>query len=344
MKILYKLTNLYLKISKYLRYSYKESNRSALKENLAPLDPKRNIRRSVYFLVLGLAGFILWASLAPIDEGVVASGSVVLDGRRKIVQHYSGGIIKSIYVKEGDFVKQNQLIIQLDDTKENYELQSVKGQISTTQLQIKYFNNIQEEISPLVEEGFYTKNKFLETEKQISELKINLISLNNRYAVVFNELQRTKIVSPSSGKLMGLAFSTLGAIIPPGGKIADIIPTEDRLVIEALIEPHLIDKLHHGLDVEVRFSSLRKKITPIVLGKVDWISGDTFNSNEKNNSNGFYLTKVRISEEELSNKLPGEELKPGMPVEVIIKTGERTLTQYFLKPIIDKIAISLKEY
>ena len=92
-------------------------------ELVLPSDTRRPIKIGLWTLGIGFGGFLLWAGLAPLDEGVPTQGMVTIDTKRKAVQHQTGGIVKQVFVKEGQFVKSEDPLIRLDDalTLANFE-------------------------------------------------------------------------------------------------------------------------------------------------------------------------------------------------------------------------------
>lgn len=131
----------------------------------------------------------------------------------------------------------------------------------------------------------------------------------------------------------------------PGAKLLELVPDEERLVVEAQILPHLIDRVVPGLFAEVRFSHTKSRRTPVILGQVEWVSADKFQNPQDTNpmsQAGYYTARVIVSADELK-KLPDVQVRPGMIADVIVQTGQRTFMNYLFKPLADGIAISMKE-
>jgi epimerase transport system membrane fusion protein len=139
---------------------------------------------------------------------------------------------------------------------------------------------------------------------------------------------------------MGLSMHTLGGVILAGNPILDIVPQKEELVIDAQVSPMDIDRISIGLIAEVRFSAFNQALTPATEGKVIGLSADRI-VNEKDGSS-YYKAQVELTPESLQ-KLSNFELVPGMPVEVMIKTGERTVVEYLMQPITDIFARSFRE-
>lgn len=308
-----------------------------------PTDPKRPLRVGLWVLILGFGGFLLWAALAPLGEGVPANGSVTLDNRRKTIQHLSGGVVKQILVKEGQSVKEGEILMLMDDSVPLANKSSAESELKAINAQISFLEKILTDLSPMIEEGYYPRNRFIEFEKQLTEARAKQAGQRDRLSAAKLELNRAVVVAPSSGKVMGLALTTEGGVINPGGRLLDLVPDDERLVVEAQIQPHLIDKVVPGLEAEVRFSAFNLRSTPITVGTVEWVSGDRFqNQQDQINPAGFYLARLVVTAEEVK-KIGNVKLRPGMPVEVIFKTGQRTFFEYLIKPLTDRMATSLRE-
>jgi len=133
---------------------------------------------------------------------------------------------------------------------------------------------------------------------------------------------------------------TVGGVINPGERLMDIVPEKEALIIDTNIPTNLIDKIHVGLLVDVRFTALNQKITPIVDGEIMTVSADSFV--DQRTGAPFYTARVKVPEAGMK-KLNNQRVQPGMPVDVIVKTGERTMMEYLMKPLTDRMARSMKE-
>ena len=308
-----------------------------------PTDAKRPLRIGLWVLLIGFGGFLLWAALAPLGEGVPAQASVAIDNRRKTVQHLTGGVVKRILVKEGQSVKEGEILILMDDSVPLANKSSAEAELKAVDAQVVFLEKILTDIRPMIDEGYFPRNRFNEYEKQLAEAKARQSGLRDRVAATKLELSRAVVLAPSSGRVMGLALTTEGGVINPGGRLLDLVPDNERLVVEAQIQPHLIDKVVPGLEVEVRFSAFNLRSTPITVGVVEWVSADRFQTQQDPmNPAGFYLARLVVSAEEIK-KIGDVSLRPGMPAEVVFKTGQRTFFQYLIKPLTDRMATSLRE-
>ena len=429
-------------------------------ELILPSDTSQPARVGLWVLAIGFGGFLLWTGLAPLDEGVPTQGVVTIDTKRKDVQHMTGGLVREVFVKEGQYVKKDEPLIRLDDASvsANFEavrqhyftLRAMEGRLAAEQAgqdritfhpdllgqndaQLKQtLNNqqqlfqsrrmalqadqqaidesikgqqaaiqgyegmlkarssqsefIQEELKgvrDLVKEGYAPRNKQLELERMaaeamgsmadvqanilrarsaIAEMKMRAIQRTqeyrkevdntladvhsqvqadeDKYKAVKEELARTVIRAPAEGQVVGLAVQTVGGVIGSGQKLMEIVPQDERLILETRVPPHMIDRIHPGLETDVRFSSFAHSPALVVQGKVESVSSDLITDPRTNQS--YYLGRVSITPEGMK-ELGKRQMQAGMPAEVVIKTGERTVLTYLLHPFLKRMAASLKE-
>lgn len=175
---------------------------------------------------------------------------------------------------------------------------------------------------------------------QLSETQSKLFDLRERERALQDRVERTLIRAPESGMVLGLSIHTLGGVIKPGETILDIVPEAADLVVEAQVSPIDIDRVTTGKTAEVRFSSFNSSTTPVVAGTVTHISADRLTNTETGMP--YYLARVELPEES-RRQLGNLILVPGMPAEVLINTGERTLLAYLLKPARNAFARSFIE-
>ncbi len=424
-------------------------------------DMGRTARIGLWALGLGFGGFLLWAGLAPLDEGVPGAGAVTIDTKSKAVQHLTGGIVKEVLVKEGDRVKEGQLLVRLDAAvaRANFEaarqrylgLSAMQSRLMAEQrgdakiafgsevqeasqdLQIRQVMLTQEQLfvsrrtalradlqamdesiqgqegliqayesmlinrkdqqgmiaeelkntSELVKEGYAPRNRQLELQRMVAEVGSGIAELQGntirakrsisevrqraisrqqeyrkevesqladvgrevrgdleKFNATRDDLMRIEIKSPADGQVVGLAFQTVGGVIGPGQKLMDVVPEGQALLIEARVAPHLIDRVHQGLPVDVRFSSFAHTPQLVVEGNVVSISADLLV--DQHTGAGYYLARIGVTADGYK-KLGKRQLQPGMPAEVIFRTGERSMLTYLLSPLTKRLAASMKE-
>lgn len=170
-----------------------------------------------------------------------------------------------------------------------------------------------------------------ETEAQYARLQGQLFELNN-----------VEVKAPADGTVVDLAVFTEGGVVPPGFKMMDIVPSGDALIVEGQLPVNLVDKVHPGLPVELMFSAFNANKTPHIEGEVVRVSADRLV--DEKNGNPYYKVRVRVTSEG-ARKIAVHKLDiiPGMPVDLFVKTGERTMMSYLIKPIIDRAHSALSE-
>lgn len=427
----------------------------------AAADARRIGRVGLWALIIGFGGFLAWASLAPLDEGVPGAGVVAIDTKRKAVQHLSGGIIKEVLVREGQEVKEGQLLMRLDEavTRANFEgsrqrylglramqarllaeqsgaasirfhpdlekeagdplirqqmmnqeqlfltrrsllrsdlqsieesiqgqqglIESYNGMMSNRRSQLALLNEELGQLRGLVKEGYAPRNRQLELERMVAEVSSGIADLQGntvraqrsigelrqraisrqqdnrrevetmladvsrevlaeeqKFRAMANDMERVDIKAPASGQVVGLAAQTVGGVVQPGQKIMDIVPAGEPLLLEVRVAPHLIDRVHSQMPVDVRFSSFAHSPQLVVEGQVVSVSGDLLVDQQTGVS--YYLARVQVTPDGLT-ALGKRNLQPGMPVEVVFKTGERTLLTYLLHPLVKRMSAAMKE-
>ena len=178
--------------------------------------------------------------------------------------------------------------------------------------------------------------------QELAEVQATLFELHEKIHALTKTVERTVIRAPEPGKVLGLRVHTLGGVIAPGNPILEIVPQNETLLIEARVSPMDIDRVRAGQSAEVRFSVFKSKDLPRIEGQVTGLSADILTSED--GQNAYYLARVAVNTEGLDilarQKL---ELLPGMPAEVLINTGKRTLFQYLADPLSDSFSHALIE-
>jgi len=432
-----------------------------------PSGDDRRLRRLGLIIVLVIfGGFGTWAAVAPLSSAAHAPGVISVESYRKTVQHLEGGIVKTIEVRDGQFVEKDQVLLTMDDTQSRAQLEVLRGQYYVTlarearlvaqrdgagkvtyppdllkngndprvqeamrvqnqtfrarksaydgeiglytqqigQLEaraagqrsqrgsrerlVSSFKGELTDFEALVKEGYSERQKVRElerslaqsegqlgelqqsvaaTELQISETRLKILQLQKElqrevakelaevqgqlYEVreklqsVQDTFGRTVVRAPQAGTVLDLAVHTLGAVVRPGEKLMDIVPKDERLVVEARVAPIDIDRVQKGQSAEIRFSAFKMRDTPKVDGKLVALSADRLI--DKSDARGevpYYLARVEISPKGLEDLARQKlELVAGMPAEVLINTGERTLFGYLIDPIRNTVARSFIE-
>ena len=181
-----------------------------------------------------------------------------------------------------------------------------------------------------------------EVVEELSKVQTEISELREKTQWLTDTVQRTIIKSPDAGMILGLTVHTLGAVIPPGGHLLDIVPQQEKLIVEAQVSPMDIDRIHIGQQTEIRFSAFKSAKTLKINGKLITVSADLLSDEQKKTS--FYLGRVEVDKYGLEDLRKNDlVLVPGMPAEVLINTGDRTFFQYLMKPLSNIFARSFNE-
>ena len=425
-----------------------------------------------FFILLTWAlGFGTWAFLAPLASAVVASGSFVATGQNKQVQHFEGGIIREIMVKEGDVVDANQPLVRLDETAvksklrrltlQRYRLlatsarlkaeieasdkillppmlwkeaedpvvqfifqaqeaeftarrtsllgqesvlkkeiaglqEGIRGyesQVGSNKARLALFDEELRGKATLVDQQLIRKSEILAlrrseaglsgelgellgrigdakeriaraeqqivqlraaaTQKAIEELhraESELDDVTEQIRAAQDVVERTEVRSPVRGTVVKLNQYTVGGVIAPGGNILELLPSNDELIIEARVNPNEITHVRQGQHALVRLTALNQRLTPMIEGRVVYLSADTVpergprQSEEANARRDSFIVKVRLDEDDLHNKIESFRPSPGMPADIFIETGKRTFFNYLIRPVSDSLSRAFREH
>lgn len=426
-------------------------------------DPARPMRLGVLFLVFGLGGFLVWAGLAPLDEGVPAPGAIVIESQRKPIQHLTGGIVRKVHVAEAQEVDAGEVLLELDDSRLRAEFEKAKAeylgalariarlqaeqagapalvfppeltdrasadpQVSRNiRAQEQLFTSRREALRAelqsideamasqgsqraglqarlaglraqqgllaqqlvgsrdLAAEGYLPRNRLLEEERQaadfiaqitnleagmaandrnVSELRLrrqareadfrqrvdaelaeldrDLPVFAERLTAFELELARLRILAPVDGVVVGLQVQSVGAIIGPGSKIMDIVPSDERLVLDVQIPPQLVDRVKPGLVADIMFHAFQDAPQFYVEGRLVSVSADRLT--DPLTHQPYFLGRIEVLKESMAH-LEGRVLLPGMGADAVIKTGERSLLDYLARPLVRRLSTSMTEH
>ena len=204
------------------------------------------------------------------------------------------------------------------------EMAGLQVAISEARLQILQIENTnQQEIETSVVE---TQERLLETREQLAAVKDIMV--------------RTKILAPQSGKVIGLNVFTVGGVVPAGNPLMEIVPSNTEMVIEARLKPIDVDNVIAGMPARIRLSALKQRTTPELAGVVLDVSGDIVKDPATEET--YYSARISIPVSEIE-RVGNQIVVPGMPVEILIKAGERTAMEYLTDPIFDILRRAMKE-
>ena len=171
-----------------------------------------------------------------------------------------------------------------------------------------------------------------EVSDQLRAIEIQLNESEPRLASLRDQIERSRIRSPSTGQVVGLAVFTEGGVIQAGQLLMEIVPEEASQVIVARINPADIDNVRVGLETEVKFPGLRERDPPIIHGQVTRLSPDTFTDEVTGVSH--YRAEISVPPAEMERLgASAREIRPGFPVEVVVLLRKRTALSYLTEPL-----------
>lgn len=235
-------------------------------------------------------------------------------------------------LSQNGFVPRNR-VLELERT-----YTQLTGEISAETGNI---GRIQRQIAELEQRRIHRQQEYQkEVRQQLSDIKREVDSLSSRLSGQDFELANVEVKAPVDGIVVGMNVFTEGGVISPGFKLMDIVPSDDMLIITGQVPVHLIDRVHVDLPVDLIFSALNQKKTPNIPGTVTQVSADRLM--DERSGLPFYNIKAKVTPEGIK-KLTDQQIRAGMPVEIFIKTGERSLMSYLFKPILDRVHSALSE-
>ena len=411
------------------------------------------------FLTFGVLGS--WAAVAKLDSAVVAPATISLEGNRRVVQHFEGGIVEEIGIAEADVVEQGQVVLRLSavEARSNLEVFStrldvarlvearllaeraldesvvfpvdvaskttpavvavvadqkdlfegrrsilksqedilsarvgqIRVQIEGLELQKSAFERrianytemldrmrdgesrgliqgnvlsqredelieIEANLGQVISDIAQAQASIGETELQmlqltqeyreranteLEQIRAEISELQERSKVAQDVLDRTEIRAPGSGTIQNLKVHTVGSVIRPGEVLMELVPEDEQLIINARVSPIDKDNVAPGLATEVRFTAFKTKLTPIMLGEVETVSGDVITPDNPNEP-PYFLARITVDEADIPEEIK-DRLTAGMPADVIITTGERTVANFIVSPLLDAVRKSMIE-
>ncbi len=427
-----------------------------------PTNTKRAMILGFGLILATVGGFGVWASTVPIASAIVANGQVVVASQRTQVQHPTGGSVRSIKVEEGQYVKEGDVLLELDsgDAMERYtrgrdsyylalatecRLQAevlnleepkfskelldlaaknpavqdlldgqkqfyaarrleLHGQLSILEEQQEQLKNelaalesdrnaatqqiaLSEKELKIVEDlykkGYTTRTRIFSLNREISQLSGNagrsgamiartrnsisenalkllqvrnqiqsqvqgdlrdvqakIPNLREQFRASSDAYERMTVRAPVAGTVLAPKLASVGSVVRPGETILEIIPRNDRLMIEVQLHVTDIDSVQLGLQTEIRFTGLSQRKFPALNGRVVYVSADSLQ--DPRTGATYYVAHVDVSDSEM-HRLGDQVVQPGMPASVMIKTGERTALAYITQPLTDSISRAWRE-
>ena len=176
--------------------------------------------------------------------------------------------------------------------------------------------------------------------RELQQVRSDIAQLEQQRIQAQDILTRTLIRAPGDGVVHNLGVHTQGGVVRPAEVIMELVPADDSLVIDARLPPVDIDRVAPEQAARVRFPGLDQKQTPELAARVVSVSPDLLQ--DELTGMPYYNARLRLSSDELQ-RLNGKTLLPGMPVDVMIQTEQRSILSYFVKPVTDQMTFALRE-
>ncbi len=355
-----------------------------------------------------MAIFLIWASMASVDEIVRGQGAMVSSSRPQIIQNLEGGILAELKVKQGDVVEAGSILARLHSTQFQSSVDEIEDQITALTIRqlrleaelagqfdfsvpealerrspglvtserallqarqddfvtrregamqvlmqaesekVLLENLLDRKIVALIEvtrarkafadakirfDEIMTKTE-LERAEEYSDTLKEMQMLQQTLKASRDQLNRTVLTSPMRGIVNNLSVTTIGGVVRPGEEIAQIIPLDEELFVEARIKPKDIAGVRPGQEATVKLSAYDYTIFGSLKGRVKFISADTFKDERAGSeAEPHYKVTLAVDMAALTERQRRIKLRPGMLAEVELHTGEKTIMSYLLKPL-----------
>lgn len=182
-----------------------------------------------------------------------------------------------------------------------------------------------------------------EIDKELAEAQKNREALEQRVQALAFDADRNNVRAPVAGLVSGLKVNTVGGVISSSQVLMEIVPSTEEYVVEARVPTPEIDKVRKGMEANIRFAAFNERTTPVIPAKVTLVGADKIASDKavdissSNPQGEYYVARVEMTIEGVQ-KLGENRLQPGMPADVIIKSGERNFVSYLFKPLTDSFS------
>ena len=273
--------------------------------------------------------FFIWASRSELEEVTRGNGKVIASSKVQVIQNLEGGIIRDIFVKTGQRVEKDQLLLKIDDTQFLGDLNSAKQQRLSLNESLELLKEERDILEPLVESGVEPRINLIRLLQRISTAESEYRVLQDQIPNLEDKLKRTNVRAPRDGIINRLLISTTGGVIQPGNPILEMIPVDDDLVLEVEVAPTDIAYVIKDQRAVVQLSAFDFAVYGSLEGVVMNVSADTIT---KDDGTTWYICLVSIPSDGVTSMSRKLEILPGMQATVNIVSGSKTILQYLLQP------------
>jgi len=232
---------------------------------------------------------------------------------------------------EGYYPRNRYLDIQLQSV-------SLSGEIGETRSRLVELGNQIGQLQRLMQQRLADNRKDIET--QLDQLRLQISESKKQLTLSDVDLSMTHITAPQDGIVMNLALASEGAVVSAGEQLMELVPPTPNLIVDANLDVTMIDRVQEGMSVTLMFTAFNQQNTPKIPASVTMVSADR--QTDPATRQPYYKIQIAVTEQGMM-MLKNEDVKPGMPVEVFITAGERSLLSYLMKPIVDRASRSFIE-
>ena len=297
----------------------------------------------IAYLVIGMITLsLLWAILGKVDIVAIANGRIVSEQYSKNIQALNSAKVKAIYAENGQHVKRGDLLIQLDDTEADAAIQKLSALIPLLTKKVNAYNALRKD-------GHVSEHDYFERQKELLDATAQLKQAQYNKEVM-------AIISPIDGAISGLSVRTPGGVVSAGQTLLNVIPTNDKLMIEAFLNNKDIGFVKIGQEVTVKIEAYPFSRYGVIKGVVRTIAHDSIEKtgekpikikesdlNEKSQTSNNYHIIVDLESDAISVSGKNLALTPGMVATAEIKTGKRSLMSYLLSPLVENVSEAARE-
>ena len=173
---------------------------------------------------------------------------------------------------------------------------------------------------------------------ELKDTTAHIFDLEERLRPSRDAAARQQVLAPNAGEVVGLRVFTPGAVVGPRDVLMEIVPAEKTLILEARIRPEDINHVAKGTPADVRLTAYKQRTTPLVVGRVSYVSGDRLMDSENKNA-PYYVAQIEVAPGSLGDL----KMQAGMPAEVFIRTDSRTAFDYLLAPVTAYLRRAMRE-
>jgi protease secretion system membrane fusion protein len=233
-------------------------------------------------------------------------------------------------IKQG-FIGQERLL--------SLQREQLERQVEQNEAQLA-MSQQQADIAELTQQILLKKSQYQqEIEREMTEVEQQLVVLTQQKNSLQDRLQHTQIIAPASGMVVAQTIHTEGGVISAGQVLMDIVPTQNNIMVDAKVAPHLIERIQLNQMAHIRLTAL-DSLNPVVEATVISISADQLTPN--NNTPPYFAVRLQINSQSLQ-KVKYQKISAGMPVDVLFKTGERSFFRYLAEPLLKTFFFALRE-